>query len=116
MFLYLFNYSFFSITLSSHHLGNIQSGEGQTLSLSYGCFFAEFLEDHSLVRLGLLDLITCVGLRYDSDYPNLRSFSWKSAFFSSIHRSFYSPQYLEYCCPDLPKQPPYTRDAHPIVR
>ncbi len=37
---------------------------GQALSLTYGCFFAEFLEDLSLVRLGLLDLITCVGLRY----------------------------------------------------
>ena len=37
---------------------------GQTLSLSYGRFFAEFLEDLSLVRLGLLDLTTCVGLRY----------------------------------------------------
>ncbi len=39
---------------------------GQALSRSYGRFFAEFLEDLSLVRLGLLDLITCVGLRYGS--------------------------------------------------
>src|SRR3989344_6091741 len=37
---------------------------GEALSRSYGCFFAEFLGDHSLVRLGLLDLHTCVGLRY----------------------------------------------------
>ena len=37
---------------------------GQTLSLSYGRFFAEFLEDLSLVRLSLLDSTTCVGLRY----------------------------------------------------
>ncbi len=37
---------------------------GQALSLTYGRFFAEFLEDLSLVRLGLLDLTTCVGLRY----------------------------------------------------
>ena len=37
---------------------------GQALSLTYGRFFAEFLEDILLVRLGLLDLITCVGLRY----------------------------------------------------
>ena len=36
----------------------------QTLSLSYGRFFAEFLEDLSLVRLSLLDSTTCVGLRY----------------------------------------------------
>ena len=40
------------------------AGEGQALSLTYGRFFAEFLEDISLVRLGLLALITCVGLRY----------------------------------------------------
>jgi hypothetical protein len=33
----------------------------QALSLSYGRFFAEFLEDLSLVRLALLELITCVG-------------------------------------------------------
>ena len=37
---------------------------GQALSLTYGRFFAEFLEDLLLVRLGLLDLSTCVGLRY----------------------------------------------------
>ena len=36
----------------------------QALSLSYGRFFAEFLEDLSLVRLSLLDSTTCVGLRY----------------------------------------------------
>ena len=36
----------------------------QTLSLSYGRCIAEFLKKGSLVRLGLLDLSTCVGLRY----------------------------------------------------
>ena len=36
----------------------------QTLSRSYGRLFAEFLNEESLVRLGLLDLSTCVGLRY----------------------------------------------------
>ena len=36
----------------------------RTLSLSYGRYFAEFLEDLSLVRLSLLDSTTCVGLRY----------------------------------------------------
>ena len=39
-------------------------GFGQALSRSYGRFFAEFLKDLSLVRLGLLDPTTCVGLRY----------------------------------------------------
>ena len=37
---------------------------GQTLSRSYGRYIAEFLKKGSLVRLGLLDLSTCVGLRY----------------------------------------------------
>jgi hypothetical protein len=52
---------------------------GQALSLTYGRFFAEFLEDLSLVRLGLLDLTTCVGLRYGPNIFNLRSFSRKRA-------------------------------------
>ena len=34
---------------------------GQTLSLSYGRCIAEFLNEESLVHLGLLDLSTCVG-------------------------------------------------------
>ena len=36
----------------------------KALSRSYGRFFAEFLEKQSLVRIGLLDLNTGVGLRY----------------------------------------------------
>jgi len=47
---------------------------GQTLFRSYGRFFAEFLEDLSLVRLGLLALITCVGLRYGFRLCNLEVF------------------------------------------
>jgi hypothetical protein len=42
--------------------------KGQTLLLTYGRFFAEFLGDLSLVRLGLLALNTCVGLRYGLHY------------------------------------------------
>ena len=38
--------------------------KGQALSRSYGRLFAEFLKEESLVRLSLLDLPTCVGLRY----------------------------------------------------
>ena len=53
--------------------------KGQTLSRSYGRCFAEFLEEHSLVRLGLLDPITCVGLRYGFVFIMLRGFSWKRA-------------------------------------
>ena len=54
-------------------------GFGQALSRSYGRFFAEFLKDLSLVRLGLLDPTTCVGLRYGTATLNLRSFSRKRA-------------------------------------
>ena len=36
----------------------------QSLFQSYGRFFAEFLNEGSLVRLRLLALPTCVGLRY----------------------------------------------------
>ena len=58
--------------------------------LTYGRFFAEFLEDISLVRLGLLDLTTCVGLRYGLIISNLRRFSWKRAllYFPSEDRIF----------------------------
>ena len=52
---------------------------GQALSRSYGRFFAEFLKDLSLVRLGLLDPTTCVGLRYGTATFMLRSFSRKRA-------------------------------------
>ncbi len=56
-----------------------KSGAGQALSRSYGRFFAEFLKDPSLVRLGLLDPTTCVGLRYGTVTFMLRSFSRKRA-------------------------------------
>jgi hypothetical protein len=42
----------------------ITTVRGQTLFRSYGRLFAEFLDEESLVHLGLLDLSTCVGLRY----------------------------------------------------
>ena len=52
---------------------------GKALYRRYGRFFAEFLEDLSLVRLGLLALTTCVGLRYDLYENILRRFSRKHA-------------------------------------
>lgn len=58
------------------------SCEGQALSLTYGRFFAEFLEDLSLVRLTLLELNTCVGFRYGRHVLKLRSFSWNRALYS----------------------------------
>jgi hypothetical protein len=51
----------------------------QAIFRSYGRYFAEFLEDLSLVRLGLLALITCVGLRYGFSIDKFRRFSWKRA-------------------------------------
>ena len=48
-------------TGNSHVINTVT---GQTLSRSYGRYIAEFLNEESLVRLGLLDLSTCVGLRY----------------------------------------------------
>ena len=58
---------------------NLLAQIGQALLLTYGRFFAEFLGDLSLVRLRLLALITCVGLRYGSYIDVLRRFSWKRA-------------------------------------
>ena len=48
--------------LANHYV--IDKVMGQTLSRSYGRCIAEFLNEESLVHLGLLDLSTCVGLRY----------------------------------------------------
>ena len=59
----------------------------QALSRSYGCFFAEFLEKHSLVRLSLLDSTTCVGFRYGFFSVMLRSFSRKAALSHPIRRT-----------------------------
>ena len=44
---------------------------GQALFRSYGRLFAEFLDEESLVHLGLLDLSTCVGLRYGRRYTQV---------------------------------------------
>ena len=51
---------------------------GQALSLTYGRFFAEFLNDDSLVPLGLLALSTCVGFRYGDLTLVLTDFSRKA--------------------------------------
>jgi hypothetical protein len=47
---------------------------GVSLEITPSCF-AEFLELLSLAPLGLLDLTTCVGYRYDLIHSSLRSFS-----------------------------------------
>jgi hypothetical protein len=94
------------------------SCEGQALFRSYGRFFAEFLGDFSPVRLALLELITCVGLRYGSLVVNLRKFSWKRAF---MNQSRVAPQPLRFAwrspcglLPDLPRSSPYNTNTNPI--
>ena len=87
----------------------------QALSLTYGCFFAEFLEDTSLVRLGLLDLITCVGLRYGFNTIMLRSFSWKLApsYLPTRRQTFMLRSDL--CNADLPTLRPHDTYSNPIM-
>ena len=60
---------------------------GQAISRSYGRFFAEFLKEPLLVRLGLLDLTTCVGLRYDLHTYNLEVFLGNVLLYIEIDRS-----------------------------
>jgi hypothetical protein len=68
---------------------------GQALYRRYGRFFAEFLEDLSLVRLGLLALTTCVGLRYDLYENILRRFSRKHARYDQSRRTGTFPRSCE---------------------
>ena len=67
---------------------------GQSLFRSYGRFFAEFLNEGSLVGLGLLDPSTGVGLRYGRQQRKLISFSsqhFTSDQYSVEHLSLSSP-------------------------
>ena len=56
----------------------INTVTGQTLSRSYGRCIAEFLKKGSLVHLGLLDLSTCVGLRYGRLYLSRHWLFWSA--------------------------------------
>lgn len=92
-------------------------GLRKALYRRYGRFFAEFLGDISLVRLGLLALTTCVGLRYGLLIINLRSFSWKRALQTLLCRS----SRLSYCLDlhlsnraDLPTRYPYSTNIKSI--
>ena len=71
------------------------SKERQTLSRSYSRFFAEFLEDLSLVRLGLLALITCVGLRYGAYMIIVE------AFLGRLFTTIYLPEGKHFCRLDI---------------
>ena len=78
---------------------------GKALFRSYGCFFAEFLGELSLVRLSLLDSTTCVGLRYGPHTFILRSFSWKRAPVNPPRRTAEFPLRLDWWFPDFPMEP-----------
>jgi hypothetical protein len=91
----------------------------QALFRSYGCLFAEFLGDLSLVRLGLLDLTTCVGLRYGFSYNNLRSFSWERAPCTSLWRTaarYVPDSHIEVSRADFPAQPARYAYGNPMTR
>ena len=93
----------------------------QALFRSYGCFFAEFLEDLSLVRLRLLDATTCVGLRYGFSDIKLRRFSWKCALLNFPIRRKEFLLYLgilseDKVNPDLPRFYPHNTNVNPIRR
>src|SRR3989344_4679663 len=92
----------------------------EALFRSYGCFFAEFLGDLSLVRLSLLDSTTCVGLRYGSTDCELRDFSWRLALLDLSARRRTSSVSLDFPLargrPDLPNRHPYCSNTNPITR
>ena len=92
-----------------------QSLGGEALFRSYGCFFAEFLGGFSLVRLGLLDLTTCVGLRYGFYIVMLRNFSWKRALRNLQGRTPIFMLRLDLRLPDFPKRHPYATNRNPII-
>ena len=69
------------------------ASRGQTLSLTYGRFFAEFLKSKSLVPLGLLALSTCVGFRYGCLCISPRCFSWKALHLNRSGKNRNFPRY-----------------------
>ena len=85
------------------------------------CYFAEFLNQSSLKRLGILYLPTCVRLRYGRQYECIRGFSWKHGInrFAALMGFVITPQRYE--DPDLPKssaytlEPPIPTDGWPIL-
>jgi hypothetical protein len=65
---------------------------GRTSPEVTSSLFAEFLKPLSLAHLGLLDLPTCVGLRYGLPWSSLRNFSRKlnGSKSSCSHRTLYN--------------------------
>jgi len=71
------------------------------------CYFAEFLNQVSLKRLGILSLPTCVGLRYGHQDDSLRGFSWKRGFNHFMGASSLVVTSRSYGPADLPTEPSY---------
>jgi hypothetical protein len=74
----------FLINSRQTSLAEASAKHWQSISRSYGRCFAEFLNEGSPVRLGLLALSTCVGFKYGRNIINLRSFSWYPAHLRSL--------------------------------
>ena len=80
--------------------------------------YAEFLNERSLMRLGILTLPTCVGLRYGQPTNFLEVFLGGMGSASWFGRSRTSPQALGSRLPDLPGNHPTPTAAlfHQCVR
>ncbi len=91
---------------------------GQALFRRYGCFFAEFLGDLSLVRLGLLDLTTCVGLGTGSVYLTLEVFLGHVLLYIWIPEGtiFVTLGITLRSLPDLPNNIPHVSNVNPLIR
>ena len=72
------------------------------------CHFAEFLNQSSLKRLGMLSLPTCVRLRYGQYINSLRGFSWQHGInhFVSLRSRHHASALNE--AADLPTASAYT--------
>ena len=79
-----------------------------TFSPKLRCQFAEFLNQSSLKRLGILCPPTCVGLRYGHQTPSLRGFSRKHGITDFASRSSRRHVSALNGGADLPTPPAYT--------
>ena len=85
----------------SHH------ADGALLLPKLRSHFAEFLNEGSLKRLGILTLPTCVGLRYSHHKDSLRGFSWQHGINQFMSKR--TPHHLSVLngTADLPTVPTY---------
>jgi hypothetical protein len=75
MFLVNSRYRHFAATPSGSTSESLHR-DGALLIPKLRSHFAEFLNESSLKRLGILTLPTCVGLQYSHHNNSLRGFSW----------------------------------------